>query len=114
MKLNDEFLGYQAAIQTGTSLNALHGAFDRERKTTFHAYDVLFVEMTRFAIENGLTTIDFGSVLNVTKQRMVNRIIPMSYYMFSKYSSVQWFFLKLLKLTKIQGEEQMKFHREDT
>jgi hypothetical protein len=112
MKLNGEFLGYQAAIKTGTSLNALHGAFDRERKTTYHAYDILFVEMTGFAIENGLKTIDFGSVLNITKQRMVNNTIPMSYFMLSKYSFVQWFFYRLLKLTKIQGEKQMRFNEE--
>ena len=113
MRLNGEFLGYQAAIKTGTCLNALHGAFDRERKTTFHAYDILFVEMTRFAIENGLRTIDFGSVLNITKQRMVNTTMPMSYFMLSKYSIVQWFFYRLLKLTKIQGDKQMKFREDD-
>jgi hypothetical protein len=114
MRLNGEFLGYQAAIKTGTCLNALHGAFDRERKTTYHAYDILFVEMTKFAIENDLKTIDFGSVLNITKQRMVNNTIPMSYFMLSKYSFVQWLFYRLLKLSKIQGEKQMKFNEEST
>ena len=113
MRLNGEFLGYQAAIKTGTCLNALHGAFNRERKTTYHAYDILFVEMTKFAIENGLKTIDFGSVLNITKQRMVTNTIPMSYFMLSKYSLVQWFFYRLLKLTKIQGDKQMRFNEEN-
>lgn len=110
MRLNGEFLGYQAAIKTGSFLNALHGAFDRERNTTHHAYDILFVEMTRFAIEHQLKTIDFGAVLNITKQRMVNRTIAMSYFVLSKYSIVQWFFERFLKVTKIQGNEQMKFH----
>jgi hypothetical protein len=113
MKLNGEFLGYQAAIKTGTCLNALHGAFDRERKTTFHAYDILFVEMTKFAIENGLKTIDFGSVLNITKQRMVNNTIPMSYFVMSKYSFSQWFFCRYMGLTKIQGDKQMRFQKEN-
>ena len=114
MRLNGEFLGYQAAIKTGTCLNAMHGAFDRERKTTFHAYDILFVEMTRFAIENGLKSIDFGVVLNKTKQKMVNNTIPMSFFMLSKYSFGLWFFHRLLKLTKIQGDKQMKFSEENT
>ena len=65
--LNGDFLGYQAAIQTGSNLNALHGAFNRNLKTTYHAYDILFVKMTKFAIENGLKTIDFGAVINLTK-----------------------------------------------
>lgn len=69
--------------------------------------------MTRFAIENGLKTIDFGSVLNITKQRMVNNTIPMSYFMLSKSSFIQWFFYRLLKLTKIQGDKQMRFHQEN-
>jgi hypothetical protein len=112
MKLDDEIIGYQAAIKTGTCLNALHGAFDRERKTTYHAYDLLFVEMTKFALAHQLKTIDFGSVLNITKQRMVNKTVPMVYYLLSKYSIVQWFFHKLLKITKIQGDQQMKFHED--
>ncbi len=112
MRLNGEFLGYQAAIKTGSCLNALHGAFDRELRTTFHAYEVLFVEMTRFALENNLKTIDFGEVINISKQRMVNKIIPLSYFLFCKYSLVQRFFHQLLKLTKIQGDNQMRFIEE--
>lgn len=107
--LNGEFLGYQAAIQTGSNLNALHGAFDRRLKTTYHAYDLLFVKMTEFALEKGLKTIDFGSVINLTKQKMINKSINMSYFIFSKYLIVQKIFNMFLKLTKIQGYEQMKF-----
>jgi len=108
-KMNGDFLGYQAAIKSGTNLNALHGAFDRTRKTNFHAYDLLFVQMTEFAIDNRLLLIDFGAVLNITKQRMVNRTIDMSYFLFSKYRIVQWLFNNFLKITKVQGKEQMRY-----
>jgi len=108
-RLNGEFLGYQAAVATGSHLNALHGAFDRERATTHHAYDVLFVRMVDFAITHGLTSIDFGAVLNITKQRAVNRTIPMSYFLYSKYGIVQWFLDGMLRRTKMQSEEQLKF-----
>jgi Acetyltransferase (GNAT) domain len=107
--LNDEFLGYQAAIKSGTHLNALHGAFDRTRKTTYHAYDLLFIQMTKFAIENKLMLIDFGAVLNTTKKKMVNQTIDLSYYLLSKYTVVQWLFNNLLKITKVQGKNQMKY-----
>lgn len=107
--LNGDFLGYQAAIKTGNYLNALHGAFDRHRKTTYHAYDILFVKMVEFAVENRFKIIDFGAVLNFTKQKMVNKTIDMSYFLFSKYSIIQWLFSILLKITKVQGSEQMKF-----
>lgn len=107
--LNGEFMGYQAAIRTGNHLNALHGAFDRHLKSTYHAYDILFVKMTEFAIEHGLKLIDFGAVLNYTKQKMVNKTIDLSYYIFSKYRIIQQLLHVLLKLTKIQGEAQLKF-----
>ena len=94
-------------------MNALHGAFDRTRKTTYHAYDILFVKMTEFAIEKGLDSVDFGAVINHTKSKMVNKTVEMSYFFYSKYSIVQKAFNLLLKLTKIQGSEQMKFRNKN-
>lgn len=108
-RLNGEFLGYQAAIKTGKHLNALHGAFDRTRKTTYHAYDILFVKMTEFAIENGLDLIDVGVVLNDTKKKMVNKTVDMSYYLFSKIKFVKWLFETILKISKVQGKRQMQY-----
>jgi hypothetical protein len=107
--LNGEFLGYQSAIKTGRNLNALHGAFNRELRTTYHAYDILFVKMTEFAIKNGLETIDFGAVINLTKKKMINKSIEMSYFIFSRYAFVQKLFNLFLKATKIQGNKQMTF-----
>ena len=110
---NGEFIGYQAAIKTGDCLNALHGAFDRNRPTTYHAYDLLFVEMTHFAIDHNLKLIDLGAVLNTTKQRMVNCTRPMSYFMLSRNSLMRWIFHMVTKYSKIQGQEQMRFYQED-
>jgi len=107
--LDGEFLGYQAALKTGKYLNALHGAFDRNRRTTYHAYDILFVKMVEFAISEKLQFCDFGAVLNYTKQKMVNRTIGMSYFILSKYYLLQKLFNMFLKITKIQGNEQLKF-----
>jgi len=107
--LDGEFLGYQAAVQTGNHLNALHGAFNRDLKTTYHAYDILFAKMAGFAIENGLRSVDFGAVINLTKQKMVNQTIPMSYFVLSKYPLFQKTFNRFLKLTRIQGDDQLKF-----
>lgn len=109
VKLNNEIIGYQAAIWTGKHLNALHGAFDRNRSSNYHAYDILFVKMAEFAIEHKLNSVDFGAVLNVTKKRMVNKTVEMSYFLMSKYAVIQWLFNIFLKFTKIQGKEQLKF-----
>lgn len=112
-RLNGEFIGYQAAIKTGDYLNALHGAFDRNRPSTYHAYDLLFVEMTHFAIDHNLKLIDLGAVLNTTKQRMVNCTLPMSYFMLSRNPLIRWIFYMVTKHSKIQGREQMRFYQED-
>jgi hypothetical protein len=108
-KLNGEFIGYQAAVKTGKYLNGLHGAFDRERGSNFHAYDILFVKMAEFAIEHGLHTIDLGVVVNVTKAKMVNKTIEMTYYLLSKSALFRWFLSRLLRVTRMQSEEQLKF-----
>ena len=110
--MDGEFIGYQAAIKTGKFLNALHGAFDRDRKTTHHACDILYVKMTEFALEQRLKTCDFGAVLNFTKQKMVNKTIDMSYFLLGKNVIVRKIFSWFLKQTKIQGNDQLKFKNE--
>jgi len=107
--LDGKFIGYQAAIKTGNHLNALHGAFDRSLKTTYHAYDILFVMMTEFALENKLSIVDFGAVVNHTKQKMMNKSNDISYFILSKYSIIQKVFSVFLKLTNIQSKNQMQF-----
>ncbi len=111
-RLNGEFVGYQAAIKTGTCLNTMHGAFDRTLRTTYHAYDCLILKMIEFAIDNRLASIDYGAIVNETKQRMM-QATEMSYFLGSRYRLVQMFFSMFLKLTRIQGSEQMKYRAGD-
>jgi hypothetical protein len=65
--------------------------------------------MTEFALEHGLKICDFGAVLNFTKQKMVNKTIDMSYFLLGKNANIQKIFSWFLKLTKIQGDKQLKF-----
>jgi hypothetical protein len=102
-------VGYQSAIQTGEKLNALHGAFDRELEKTFYAYDNIIVTMADFAIRNGLECVDFGSILNFTKQRMMNKALSMSYYILCNTPWTTQFMGSILKHTKMQSEGQMQF-----
>lgn len=108
-RLDGEFVGYQAAIKTGKYLNGMHGAFDRERASNYHAYDILFVKMAEFAIEQGLHTVDLGVVVNVTKAKMVNKTIEMTYYLLSKSVLFKRFLGRLLRVTRLQSDEQLKF-----
>jgi hypothetical protein len=108
-RLDGELLGYQAAVQSGKHLNALHGAFDRRRKTTYNAYDLLFIEMVDFALEHNVDSIDVGSVLNQTKQKMVNATVPMSYFLLSRLGPLQTGLAAFLKTTRVQSAEQQRF-----
>jgi hypothetical protein len=108
-RMDGELMGYQAALQTGTRLNALHGAFDRERGSSYHAYDVLFVKMVEFAIENGIDRVDLGAVLNRTKQKMVNTKLDLSYFLLGRRALVQKAMTRLMGLTRVQSDEQLQF-----
>ncbi|MEM9053224.1 MAG: GNAT family N-acetyltransferase [Bacteroidota bacterium] len=112
--INGEFIGYQTALVTGKYLNALHGAFDRTLKTTFHAYDIMFVKMAEFAIENGLEFVDFGGVANFTKEKMANTLRGTSYFIYSKYPLLQKAINLMFRFTTIQGEDQLKFSQGST
>ena len=109
--IDGEFIGYQTALVTGKYLNALHGAFDRTRKTTYHAYDIMFVKMVEFAIENGLEFVDFGGVANFTKEKMANTLRGTSYFIYSKYPLFQKVIDLMFRFTVIQGEGQLKFSK---
>ena len=112
--IDGEFIGYQTALVTGKYLNALHGAFDRTRKTTYHAYDIMFVKMAEFALENGLEFVDFGGVANFTKEKMANTLRGTSYFIYSKYPLLQKAIDFVFKYTTIQGEDQLKFSKGST
>lgn len=107
---NDELIGYQAAIKTGNKLNCLHGAFKRNLKKKYYAYDVLLFKMTEFAIEHNLDLLDFGPLLNKTKARMTNQTEDTSYFIFVKFSFLKSILKWFLGKTKIQRKEQIDIH----
>ena len=45
--------------------------------------------LTEFVLANKLDSIDFGVVINITKQRLVSRIVPMSYSPYNRHHLVQ-------------------------
>jgi len=65
--------------------------------------------MTEFALENNLLIVDFGAVVNHTKQKMMNKSNDISYFILSKHYIIQKVFSAFLKLTNIQSKKQMKF-----
>ena len=107
--MNGKLVGYQATLVSGNHLITLHGAFDRNLKSTYHAYEALICKMVNFSIKQRLIQIDLGAVINHTKKRMINKSIPMSYFLMSKYSWLRRAFNLLISFSNIQSQSQLQF-----
>jgi hypothetical protein len=110
-RLQGEFVGYHSFLQTGDGLRMMHGAFDRERPTTHHAYENIIIDTVRHAIESGLKSVCFGPVMNETKRRMMNRFEEVDLYFYAKGSLAQMVFARVLPHTRLQSEELLVFGR---
>ena len=102
-------LGYHTFVRTGRGLRMMHGAFDRERKTTRHCYENLIVRIAQYAIEEGLEKVHFGPILNETKRRMMNVSTPCSLYFYSRFGFMRAFFPAIFRLSNMQRRELLAF-----
>ncbi len=108
-RMKGEILGYHAFIQTGNSLRLLHGAFDRTRKTTFHAYENLMIEAAGYAIKEGLEVVHFGPIMNETKRRMMNITLKTNIYFYSNNPFNRLFLPFLYSRSSMQNEKLLAF-----
>lgn len=109
--MKGEPLGYHTFVQTGRGLRMIHGAFDRERRTTHHCYENLIIANARYAIEAGLDCVYLGPVVNETKRRMVNVTEGARLHFGSGYWVIRTFFGVLFPYTKMQRKELGRFSR---
>jgi hypothetical protein len=108
-RMNGDLLGYHSFVQTGNGLRMLHGAFDRTRRTTHHSYENLIIHTVGYAIDNGLESVHFGPVLNVTKQRMMNRFGKTRLYFYSNNPVIRFFFRLIFPYSRMQSGKLLAF-----
>ena len=90
--LNNEVVGYHSFVLSGQQLCCLSGGFDRTQTTTFHAYENLIVESITFALEQKLSVINYGSIINDTKAKMMQGYVPTEVRFYSPFAPVRWLF----------------------
>jgi len=105
----EKFLGYHTFIQSGDGLYLMHGAFDRNLKTTHKAYENIMIKSVDYALKRNITKIQMGPILNETKNRMMNKKVSNKYYFYSKNFILRKVFVTLFSKSKQQSAELTRF-----
>ena len=108
-RMRGEFLGYHTFLKTGDGLRMLHGAFDRTRDTTFHAYENLIIETVRYATARKLAKVYFGPIMNETKRRMMNTSRKSVMFFYSDKPVIKTLIPLLLPYSRFQRRELLAF-----
>jgi hypothetical protein len=108
-RMNGDVLGYHSFVRSGRGLRMLHGAFDRQRRTTHHSYENLIIATVDYGIRHGLDKVHFGPVLNETKRRMMNAFGEACFYFHSSNPIIRLFFPRLFPFTNLQSKALLAF-----
>jgi hypothetical protein len=108
-RLDDDVVGYHSFYVGGQTLYCLSGGFDRTRKSTYHAYENLIVKSVEFALEEGLTQINYGPVLNDTKVKMMTRFRTLEVRTYPRYSLFKGVFDRLLDRSMLESEQVKRY-----
>jgi len=105
----EEFFGYHSFIQFQNQLRCLNGAFNRELRSTHHAYENMILKVVEYAAESGIDKVHFGPVLNETKKRMMHEFLPNRIYFISSNWLLKRFFPIVLKNSRMMNRELRQF-----
>jgi hypothetical protein len=108
-KMNGEITGYHSFLQTGSTLRMMHGAFNRDMKSTYHAYENLILASIDFAINQQLKKVYFGPIMNETKRRMMQTSDPCATYFHSKNPVMRNIFAMMYSKSQLQNKKLMAF-----
>lgn len=104
-----DFLGYHSFIDFGSHLRCLNGAFNRDLKTTHHAYENMIMKVVEYAEERGIKRIYFGPVLNETKRRMMHEFLPTSINFSSSNKIMKSIFPIIMRNSRMMNKKVMRF-----
>ena len=112
-RAEDDFLGYHSFMDFGSHLRCLNGAFNRELKTTHHAYENMIAKVVEYAEENKIRRIFFGPVLNETKRRMMHGFLPTTIHFMSNNPVMRSVFPFVLKRSRMMNPDVLQFRSEN-
>jgi hypothetical protein len=110
-RTSTDFLGYHSFMDFGSHLRCLNGAFNRELKTTHHAYENMILKVVEYSEEKGIKRIHFGPVLNETKRRMMHEFKPTNIHFSSSNALLNSVFPLVLRNSKMMNKSILRFSR---
>ena len=99
--LDGVYVGHQSFCHSGHGLACQSGAFDRARKSTYHAYENIIVASVEYALEHRLQRIDYGPTTNETKAKMMTDFIPCENRTYARYRPIAAALPLILNRSKI-------------
>jgi len=108
-KMDGEITGYHSYVVTGSTLRMMHGAFYRDLKSTYHAYENIFIATVGHAIEQRLKKVYFGPIMNETKRRMMRESEPCSTYFYSRNPVFRFIFSLMYSRSQLQNKKLLAF-----
>jgi hypothetical protein len=104
-----DFLGYHSFMDFGSHLRCLNGAFNRDLKSTHHAYENMIAKVVEYADENSIKQIFFGPVLNETKRRMMHQFLFTTIHFMSNNPLIRRGFPVILKRSRMMNKNVLQF-----
>jgi hypothetical protein len=108
-RIDGMFVGYHSFVVSGAALHCLSGAFDRTRNTAYHAYENLIVESIRFCLDHGLTTIDYGPIMNPSKVKMMTGYRRAEFRTYSRYPPVRAMLPLVIRASKLAKDGPLQY-----
>jgi hypothetical protein len=107
--LDGEYAGHQSFNRSGRGLHCQAGAFDRTRKSTYHAYENIIVSSVEYGIANELARIDYGPVLNETKTKMMTGFIPCENRTYARFKPIASALPLVIRNSKISADSMERW-----
>ena len=96
-------------VEAGSTLRMMHGAFNREMKTTYHSYENLIIAAVDHAIKQNFNKVFFGPIMNETKRRMMREVEPCCVFFYSKNPFIRFFFPFIYSHSNLQTKELLAY-----
>lgn len=106
---DEVFYGYHTFIRFENQMYCMNGAFNRNLPTTHHAYENMIYSTVEYGIEQGISSIHYGPVLNETKKRMMEQFIPTQLYVYSYIPGAVKIVSPFLKKSGLQNTKLLEY-----
>ncbi|WKN30925.1 GNAT family N-acetyltransferase [Porifericola rhodea] len=112
--LEGEMVGYHSFVRCQNSMHCLSGAFDRGRKSNYHAYENMILESMRYAHQNNIHTIHYGPILNPTKASLMDTTEDWEMRFYSRFATLRNALKMITPYSKLKPETFTPFRKKPT